>query len=154
MNLVLDRETNPDYFEIVEKRFTKLMDQWNSINKKIHDAKIPIVVPFRVKGELDEIQKELKALQAAFLEWNQKAGDLLVEPKYGYKKDDNIIAIMVHYSGILKHRISTMNHDMLLIANNYNNKIDQYKSQINFIIAITSFVLTFMGLIIALYTIF
>lgn len=154
MNLVLDREINPEYFEIAEKGFNELMDQWNAINKKIHGAKIPTFVPFRVKGELDEIQKELKALQAAFLEWNQKAGDLLVEPKYGYGKDDNIIAIMVHYSGILKHRISTMNHDMVLIANNYNNKINGYKSQNNFIIAITSFVLTFLGLVIALYTIF
>lgn len=154
MNLVLDRETNPEYFEIVEKGFVELMDRWNSLNKKIHAVKIPTLIPYRVKSELDEIKEELKELQDNFLEWNQKAGDLLVEPKYGYKEDDNIVAIMVHYSGILKHRISTMNNDMVLAANNYNKKVDQYKSQINFIIAITSFVLTFFGLVISLYTIF
>lgn len=153
MNLVLDRETNPKYFEVVEKGFNDLMDRWNSLNKKIHDVKVPTVFPFLIKSDLNEIKDELKKLQEDFLSWNQKAGDLLVEPNYGYKKDDNIVAIMVHYSGILKHRISTMNNDMVLAANNYNKKVDQYKSQVNFIIAITSFILTFFGLVISLYSI-
>lgn len=153
MDLVLDRETNPEYFEIVEKGFNELMDRWNSLNKEIQEVKVPTVLFFRIKGELNKIKEELKELQTDFLEWNQQAGDLLVEPKYSYKEDDNVVAIMAHYSGILKHRISSMNNNMILAANNYNKKVDQYKSQKNYIIAIASFVLSFFGLAISLYSI-
>lgn len=154
MNLDINKEKNADYFEIIEKDYTDLMDRWNKLNKRMQKTSIPDLLVFTVKSELRSIGKDLKILQKDYIKWNKKAGSFLAKPHYIFEKDQDNGVVFLHYSNMLRHVIRSMDSHMVMIANNYNMRWDGYKGQRNFIIAIISFVLTFLGLVVALYTIF
>lgn len=153
MNLDIDKEKNSAYFKLIEKDHAELMARWNKLSDRIHEIDIPSLFVFTVKSELKQLGQDLSALQVDYVEWNKKAGEFLAKPHYIFEKDQDNGIVFLHYSNMLRHVISSMDGHMVLIANNYNKRWDQYKGQRNFIIAIVSFVLTFSGLIAALYTI-
>tara|TARA_R100001143_G_C3359147_1_gene134458 strand:+ start:2171 stop:2641 length:471 start_codon:yes stop_codon:yes gene_type:complete len=153
MNLDIDKEANAAFFEIIEKEHGDLMDRWNDLNARILKIQIPKIFLFTIKSNLREIGQELKQLQNDYIAWNKKAGNFLGKPNYTFKESQNGLAVLTHYSSMLRHVVNSMHNNMILIANNYNKRWDQYKGQTNFVIAISSFLLTFLGLIAALYTI-
>lgn len=154
MNLDIDKDDNADYFNIIETEHGNLMDRWNELHYKLYQLKIPKVFGFKAKKELKDIGKALKDLQKDYLEWNKKAGNFLGKPRYNFNKEQDGLAIFIHYSSMLRHVVNTMHNNMVMIVDSFNKRIDQRKSQINFNIAIVSFALTFLGLVFTLYTIF
>lgn len=155
MNLDIDKERNAEYFKIIEIEQNELMDRWNVLHQKLHELKIPKLFGLKSKKQFKIIATELRALQRDYLAWNKKASNFLSKPRYIFdnKKHDSSVAFF-HYSSMLRHVLNTMYNNMLMIVESYNKRLDQYKSQLNFNIAIFSFVLTFLGLIVTLITVF
>lgn len=152
-NLDIDRNKNQKYFDLIEKDHGELMDRWNELQSRILKVKIPSLMVLGVKKELKQIGSELKKLGEDYIRWNNKAGNFLGKPNYVFKKDQDPGIVFLHYSNMLRHVVNSMESDMRVITDSYNKRWDQYKGQRNFIIAITSFILTFLGLVAAIISI-
>lgn len=152
-NLDIDRDKNQKYFDLIEKEHGELMDRWNELQSRILKLKIPSFFIFGVKKELKQIGSKLKKLGEDYISWNNKAGNFLGKPNYVFKKDQDSSVVFLHYSNMLRHVVNSMESSMRVITVSYNKRWDQYKGQRNFIIAITSFILAFLGLIAAIISI-
>lgn len=152
-NLDIDRDKNQKYFEIIEKDHGKIMDRLNDLQLRILNIKIPSLFVFTIKNELKQIGKELVKLSKDYIKWNNKAGEFLGKPNYVFKKDQDSGIVFLHYSNMLRHVVNSTENSMDVIIDSHNKRWEQYKGQRNFIIAILSFSLTFLGLVAAVLSI-
>ncbi len=149
--LGLDKERSPEFHEIVEEN-NALMDEWNRVNRVLVDSKQPRLWLFGHKKKLQKIGRELRELQDRFITWNERSGNMLYKPHFRFRSDQESEVGFIHYTNVLRDLRNSMDRRMVLIADNYNRRHDEHNSQVNFIIAITAFFLTFIGLIATLIT--
>lgn len=144
--LNLKKEVNIEYYDILEKH-NALMDEWNRIALRISKMRQPKLFLFGYKKRLQDLGQELLILQKDFLNWNAKAGDFLANPHLIFTENDERELGFIHYTSLLRDMRNKLDNYMVLIAMNYNILQDLYSNRVNFIIAITSFLLTFAGLV-------
>jgi len=150
--LGLKKENNIEYYEIIDGH-NSLMDEWNRLNKKIHEMKQPILFLFRHKKRLQELGRDILELQEKFLEWDKKAGNFIIKPHLIFSENDEREIGFVHFTAVLRDIRSKFDNQMIMIATNFNELQHGHSNQVNFIIAVASFALTYVGLILALLTI-
>ena len=124
-----------------------------SLNKKIHEMKQPILFLFRHKKRLQELGRDILELQEKFLEWDKKAGNFIIKPHLIFSENDEREIGFVHFTAVLRDIRSKFDNQMIMIATNFNELQHGHSNQVNFIIAVASFALTYVGLILALLTI-
>jgi hypothetical protein len=150
--LMIEKEKNPEYYSILEKH-NVLMKEWNQINNKIHSLKVPKLFIWKNKDQLKEIFNELTQLEKDYIDWNNIAYPFISSPNYVIPNCPESNLIFLHFTANLRDLRNKMSDDMRLIENNYNHFKNWQSNQVNFIIAISSFVLSIVGLIIALLTV-
>jgi hypothetical protein len=144
--LSIDKEKNPDYYSIIEKH-NLLMNKWNKVNGKIHALKFLKLFLWKNKKKLKEIYIELGQLEKEFIAWNNVAYPFITEPSFALPSCPESDLMFLHLTANLRDLRNKMNDNMRLIENNYNRIKDWENNQLNFIIAIISFVMTFIGLL-------
>jgi len=144
----LKLEDNPDYYDIIREH-NELMANWDKLNIKILSFRIPtfIIKPKRLRG----FEEELKNIEKQFIEWNKKACSFSHAPKYKFDVNENQELAFIHYTNNMRFLINTMEDSMVLINANYNRQYSRLEGQINFIIAIGSFVVAMVGLVISIF---
>jgi len=147
----LDEEGNESYYELVEE-YNELLSRWNKFNENINEFRIPRLLVFGTKKHLEEKGNELSLLQKDYLDWKGKATNFFIKPHYNISKELDGDLIFIHFTNVLRHLVNRMESNMILIANNYNKIYSDYEGQINFIIAIISFLISFSGLILGIIT--
>lgn len=152
-NLSLKKEDNPEFYFIVDEH-NAIMEQWNKINKDLFNLKQPKILLLGHKARLKSFHKPMETLQSKFIVWNKKAHELLHEPDFIFSEDEESEIGFIHYTNILRDMIGQLDHHMVLIADNFVKVQQRHSNQFNFVIAITSFALTFIALIVTLFTIF
>ena len=143
--LNLKKEANIEYCDIRETH-NALMGEWNRINLQISKMKQPKLFLLGYKKRLQDLGRELIILQKDFLSWNAKAGSFLDKPHFIFTENEGELGF-IHYTSLLMDIRNKLDNYMVLIGTNYNNLQDFYSNRVNFIIAITSFLLTFAGLV-------
>ncbi len=106
------------------------------------------------KKKIIAIGKEAYALQKDFLDWNKRAANFFLHPHYKIDIEQNEILVYTHFTDNMRYSVSSMNNLMTLLIDNYSKIYNGYESQLNFLIAIVSFVLSIVGLGISLYPLF
>jgi hypothetical protein len=150
--LSLKREDNQAYYSIIDGH-NNLMDNWNNINKELYDLRQPKVLFWGHKKKLKKVGISLLELQKQFLEWNKQASQMIFDPHLIFQANEESELGFLHYSGILRDLRNKVDNHMVLIVDNYNRERDNHTNQVNFVIAIASFVLTFLGLAATIWTI-
>jgi hypothetical protein len=144
--LNLKKEDNLLFYEILDEH-NAIMSEWNRIGHQLQDIKIPKLISPRFRRRLRSIGLEIQELQKRFLQWNGKAYGLVTKPNYVFSEDEERELGFIHYSGLLQDIRNHVDNRMVMMVSNFNRVQDLYSSQVNFVIAISSFVLTFLGLI-------
>ena len=144
--LNLKKENNPLFYEIVDEH-NAIMADWNKINHELDDMKMPKLISPAFRRRLRSIGLEILELQKQFLQWNDKAYGLLTKPNYIFSEDEERELGFIHYSILLQDIRNCLDNRMVMIVSNFNRVQDLYSSHVNFVIAILSFLLTFLGLI-------
>lgn len=148
--LGLREEGNEAYYSLVE-RHNEIMAEWNRLNNDLHSFK-PGKIPLRKhKKILLKRGRGIDNLQKDFLQWYNDASDFLLKPNIVVDPGEESKLTFLHYTGFLSHMISEANHNMVLLVDNYQKRYNALHNQWNFMIAITSFVLTFLGLLVTAY---
>jgi hypothetical protein len=151
-SIALDKEHNLEYFSIIEKQAI-LFSKLSKINSDLIALQIPKIFVWNSAKRLKEIHKEMKLVEKEYIEWNKTIESFIYNPTLYIKRDADYNLILLHHIDILRDIRDKMSDGVLiLITNNYNRAKGEQSNQINFIIAITSFVFTFIGLALALLT--
>jgi hypothetical protein len=151
-DLALDEKLNPEYFSILEKHQV-LLNKANKINNDLIAFQIPRLFVWKSAKTLKAIHKEIKIVEKEYLEWDNLATSFIHHPKLSIQDDEYKNLVFSHNLDILKDLRNKMSDNILFIlGNNYFRSKESQGNQINFIIAITSFILTLIGLVIASLT--
>ena len=149
MKLFLDPKDNAEYGALIEG-YNSITDEWNKINDALHRRRIPAIFSFKAKRSLETIGKRLAALQNKWLEHHAKAVQFHANPHYLIPEGSSSTVTFQHYQDVLIHRINHYEATMTLLVSNYNLAESELRHTRDFDIAITSFVLSLIGLTIAL----
>lgn len=125
------------------------MNRYNELQRNLLSHKIPNVFICGNKNKLKEIGKNIKELQDDWLKWNAIAEDFLKAPNYIFEYSDTSGISFIHFNNLLMHRINIMESCITQIINNYNKIYSHVENKINFLIAITGWIITLLALIIA-----
>lgn len=149
--IALEKEDNPEYYKLGDE-FNLIMDKWNDLNARIINFKIPRIWLFGKKKKIISIGKEISSLQKQFSSWQERTANFYIAPHFIFCGNDNNDKSFIHYTNVLQYLLKKLNSNMTLIAENYNKVYASYESKINFNIAITSFLVSFGGLILGIIT--
>ncbi|HDL01821.1 MAG TPA: hypothetical protein ENH23_06275 [candidate division Zixibacteria bacterium] len=150
MKIAINPEDNPELSNII-KGYNELMSIWNEINKEIHSTKIPLLYhKTHINLYVNTIGIKLSEFQKKWLEFNKRADSFILNPIYKIPQSSDQSTIFFHYQITLINKINHLRTNMVLIDENYNHTYSQLSSKRDYTIAISSFVLGFIGLIFSL----
>ena len=150
----LEIDDNPEYYSLI-REYNELMDRYNSINNRIHEFIIPKFLFYKVKKTLNNIGADGLKLQSDFINWNKKASNFAIEPKYKIDStNEHKELIYVHFTDNLRFTINYLRSYITLLSENYNNRHNEYQERRNFIIAITAFFIGIASFVISIFSIF
>ncbi len=150
LNITLEEESNPEFYKLINEQ-KSLMDRFNDLNKQAHSFKIPRLWLFKIKRKLRLIAEGIGGLQKDFISWYGRTRDFCYTPVYkiGGTSEEKLI-IYLQYTATLRDVMNKFNTDMLMLAQNYNDREVEYVNQFNFLIAMTGLVIAVIGIVIAL----
>lgn len=147
--LNLDEEKNPEFHEIAQEH-NELMDEWNRINAGFVEEPQPILLLWGRASYLEsKYGQHISDLQKKFVEWNKRASDLVYKPTLTFGEDEESELGLIHYTNVMRDLKNRMEDRMNLIVKNYNQVYSDHRSQVNFNIAIASFILAMVGVILS-----
>jgi hypothetical protein len=95
----------------------------------------------------------MKLVEKEYLEWNKMADSFIHNPTLFIRDNADYNLVFLHNIDTLKDIRNKLSEGVLLVVtNNYNRAKERQSNQINFIIAMSSFVVSFIGLVLALLT--
>ncbi len=147
---ILERESNPEFFKLADEQ-KSLMDKWNGLGKQVQNFKIPRFWLFKTKHKLRPIGVGIARLQKDFLNWYGRTRGFCYEPVYiiGGTSEEKLITYL-HSTATLRDLMNKLDSDMLMLAQNFNDRSSEYDNKLNFLIAMTGLVIAIIGLVIAL----
>ncbi len=147
---VLEKKSNPEFFELTDEQ-KSLMDRWNVLGKQVQNFKIPKLWFFETKRKLRPIGLGIAGLQKDFLNWYGRIRKFCYEPTYMIRgtSEEKLITYL-HSTAILRDLMNKLNTDMLMLAQNFNDRSSEYDNKLNFLIAMVGLVIAVIGLVIAL----
>lgn len=156
--LELLKDANPEYHNLINES-NEIMDEYGKIMGLIHSFKLPKRKIWKcelpklsffcgAKAELSIIGKEAITLTNRFLDWNNRALTFCASPHYSFRLGSEVDTqtSVIHYTNLLLYRANRLNNDITLLQNSYELRYSEIENAINYWIAITAWLLTFLGL--------
>jgi hypothetical protein len=147
--LSLDRDNNEDFYKLADEH-NSIMGCWNLHNSLLCKIKTGRIFPFRARYKIKDIGKNIKKLQDEFLDLNKRASDFLMRPHYKIDPTQRGDMVFLYFTAILQYLIGHLDSRMVMLAENYNKVYLEYQHRIDFLIAIGAFIVSLVGLIIAI----
>jgi len=147
----LEEKDNPEFYALA-KEHNSLMDRWNQYNNQLHTFKVPRVLIFKTKHKLTLIGRNIAKLQKDFLDWQKRARGFSVKPHYKVDSQQPGHLIYLHFTATMRDLVNRLDSNMVLLAENYNKRYSEYQNQVNFLIAIIAFIVSFIGLLLGIIT--
>jgi hypothetical protein len=149
--LKLDEADNPDYYNLWREH-NELDKRWDEINNQIHEIRIPKFAIWQAHKKIKGIGRELVALQESYLKWRNKAVNFQMNPHYEIVRDENTPIVYLQATANMRNLSDRLESKMILLGNNHNLVHNQLDNRFSFLIAMGSFVLSFLAFVISLIT--
>jgi hypothetical protein len=145
----LDETDNPVYYGLWREH-NELKKRWDEINSQIHEIRIPKLAIWRARKKLKRFGLGLSALQKDYLNWRNRAVNFQMNPHYKITRDENTPIIYLHATANMRNLSDLLESNMILLVNNYNLVHSWLDNKLNFLLALSSFVLALVALVITL----
>jgi hypothetical protein len=152
-NIFIDKEQNPEFFALFDE-FRVITAEYNRINGLLIGHRVPKIFLHGHRIILYSVGKQVKELHEKFLDWIDRSGNFLVHPKLSFDENTDAQTSFSHYMNVLRETRRDGIDSFNTMIGNYNRIVDSYSTQLNFLIAIISFVASFGGLIASLIGLF
>jgi len=147
----LEEKDNPEFYSL-GKEYNSLIGRLNDYNSQLHKFKVPRLFLFKTKHKLISIGRNIAKLQKDFLDWQKRAHNFCIEPHYKVDPKKSGSLIYLHFTATMRDLVNRLDSNMTLLANNYQDVYSQYQNQVNFLIAIIAFIVSFIGLLLGIIT--
>ena len=148
--LQLKEGDNPEYYRLFNK-FHEFIDRYNLLQKRMQTIRPKVWYYRRSKKELDSIKPELGAYVLDYLKWRGQVDNFILEPNIIVTNEDVPGLAFLHFMDNLRDAKNHLENDVTIVEDNFRYVGTLVDSELNFGIAMTSFILTFLGLIVTLY---
>lgn len=145
----LDEADNPVYYGLWREH-NELKKRWNEINSQIHDIRIPKLAIWRARKKLKRIGLQAAALQKDYLKWRNRAVNFQMNPHYKITRDENTPFVYLQATSNMRNLSDMLESAMNLLANNHNLRRSSLDNKLNFLLALSSFALALLALIVTL----
>ncbi len=149
----LDEADNPVYYGLWREH-NELKKRWDEIDSQIHEIRIPKLTIWRARKKLKIIGLELSALQKDYLYWRNRAVNFQMNPRYKIARDKNAPIVYLHATANMRNLSDLLESNKILVVNNHNLVHGQLDNQLNFLLAISAFLLALLALMITLFPLF
>ncbi len=145
----LDEADNPEYYGLWRDH-DELKKRLNDLNLRVHKIRFPKFLVWRARKPLKAVGLELVKLQHDYLSWRKKAVNFQMNPHYKIRRDENAQLVYLHATSNMRNLTDILESEMILLGNNYNLAHLWLDNKLNFLLALSSFALAFLALIITL----
>jgi hypothetical protein len=149
----LNKEGNEDIFEIIKEN-GEIVQIVDKISIVIESITIKRLIFIKNKILIKNISVDIHSLQTKFNNWKDVATNFCLNPHYAIDSTSDLHFSALHYTINLLDMVNSLELNVKKIVDNYNLTIERVEAKINFRIAIFSFLLTFVGLIVSLVGLF
>lgn len=148
--LSLEEDDNPEYYTLY-KDMNEMVSRYNAIQERIHNTRVKGWLHLKSRRKLSSVSPDLESLMTDYLKWRNRADNYLLKPHLVITEATDSGTVFLHYMDNLRASTQQMEDRISVVADNYRYVDAKISSSLNFRIAITSFVLTFLGLVFTLY---
>ncbi len=153
-NISVFAEHNPSLAELMNGHM-EIIDDFGNINKAIVHRYVPDDPGRKEKQTYDYIKNKVEALQRKMVDWESKAMHFIEQPSVDFASNENLDPDDIkQLNSHIVHVIATLRTDVsiykALVTSNYERLVGEAKSNRNFKIAIRSYGLAWVALIISL----
>ena len=149
MKLYIDPQENPELGEVLDG-YNNIMQQWNVINREVHAFVVPFIYAPKTRRKLLELGKRLSDLQKEFLRHQKLAYKFATNPTLRFPDNTDRDLAFNWYFTLLMDRINQARFDIAISVANFNNTMGEVLHSRDFNFALGSFLLGFIGLVVAL----
>lgn len=153
LKLSLSETNNSEFYDLIN-RSNILTVSRNEINKRLLAIDTKMWNSRRAKREMSSVQPDVEKFVEAALKWKHEASNFILKPHFIFPESDNLQLRFQHFIDNLRDAIFRIESSINLLETNYNNTGFFIDSHLNFRIAIGSFLIAFIGLIVALIPLF
>lgn len=148
--LDLDRESNKDFYSFIDD-FSVIQNEINTLNKKLLRFKQPSFFLFCQEKKIKAFLEPMENVRGLVDNWSKKYTTFLGKPKLSLNNNLDPTLGYVHFMSFLGVMNNMISDKFKTLVSNYMIIQDRNSNQINFIIAITSALLSLFGLLLAIY---
>jgi len=145
----LDPKENEEFLILI-KEHDEIVRKIERIINEIDFFSISCFILSKKHKLFKNIAQNIKLLQTKFLKWKDKATNFCLNPKYAINKEENLHFTSLHYTINLLDMVNSLELNVKKVIDNYNITIERKEAKRNYWIAIISFIVSFLGLIISL----
>lgn len=149
----LPESNNNEYFGLIN-RSNSLTVRRNEINKRLLAIDTKMWNSRRAKREMFSVQPDVEKFVDDALKWKHEASNFILKPHFIFPESDNLQLRFQHFIDNLRDAVFRIESSISLLETNFNNTGIFIDGHLNFRIAIGSFIIAFIGLIVALIPLF
>lgn len=153
LNLSLVEADNPIWFALIRKA-NDLTSRFNTANRHLFAINTRLWHIRKSRQMLKAILPEVQDFDKDALAWRGEATNFVLNPVLVPPRNEGRELVFLHYVESVRDAVRRAELQMETLERNYNNIFSQVDGQVNFSIAIGSFILAILGLIVAIVPIF
>ena len=151
--LKLLESDNTNYYNFF-REYNELTDRHNKIQKQIQAVNCKIWNYWSSRKKLKSIRPEVSHYIDDYLKWKYRVDNFVLNPEIMISEADYPWMTFQHYIDNLRDIAEDAENHATIISGNFNSASKELNSSLNFTIAILSFILSFIGLVVTLIAIF
>ncbi len=142
----LPREGNEELCELMEVS-NVILAECQSIQSELFLLVQPKLLLWGYRSKLHKIGSRVAANQRRWTEWDVAIRAWCYEPNFIFPNEGRNEVAFLHFTMEIRERANHVQHLVLLGIGNYSKRFSQLESRFNLLIALSSWFLTFLGLI-------
>lgn len=144
--LQLPEEANKPFYEMVQTSNT-ISDELESIQQDLFSLKLPRLFLWSMKPGLRNIKHRLPSTLSRWQDWDNKVRRFYSKPVLSIPNGPEEGVAFNHFVMDLRFRSQEIRGLVIQAGENFNRRTAEYENKRNFLIAWTSWLLAFFGLI-------
>lgn len=141
----------PEYFALIGVQRHAIDAEWMRLNRLLSDFRAPSLFQFLSGRRLDPIRDAIKALEHQYAQWDKNASEIIGgKPHLIPAGPDPNGPVFFNNLHDLQNLGATLASNMQALNRNFERIKSDLRNQLNFNVAICSFAISFLGLLISL----
>jgi hypothetical protein len=151
--LILPEQDNKLYYDLLH-RSNDLIERRDNLNKRLQSIDMTSWFPSKAKRVLSSTKPDIESYVKDCLTWKHEAANFILNPNLIFPETNDSPLAFIHFIENLRDTVNRTEEGLNLVENNYNTIHSFIGERTNFRIAIWSFIIALIALIVSLIPLF